>query len=248
MDLAAPIIQSKLWVKAVGEAIYAHGMADWTFYYCIEGKETKTWTVLFVNKTLEKCFLRSPYLYLKLKNALICESRYHSNVFRLLIEPTAGGLDLWEEKESLPQNNTQEEGNDPFPTSSTCYTYACSAPVPPTSESLSKSDPSYLPILEHDGKTFSGLSECQQIAASSGYLTYKPTSSSSGGGEARKKHKKKHQNKTWIPLVTVNSKDLSFRFKISGDTKRENKECLECLIHNTNDILDPLLSNLVINH
>ncbi len=235
MDLLTHLLPSRLWVKATGNCISGKGRNDWCFYYCIEGcsDEVKNWMTLFVNRHLEMCYLRSPFMDIKLKNVMICESKFMYNVYRLIAEPTSSSRDHNIRDPSASHTSTTST-QKPLLTPSACQLYPCAGPLY-SCENL----PESIPITEHMSLVNRLTFHTGTVA---GYTAYNARGKDWGH--------KKHYTKTWIPLVRVDPATLNFRFRIDTGTKREKSECFECMLKkfNVKGVQNPALSNFIINH
>jgi len=248
MEILENILTSKIWVKGY-DGINAMGRKDWVFYYCIENYASKIWTVLFANKHLEKLFVRSELVNIKLEGVIVCESTFFSNTYRLLLEQTGYSAKKW-----LVQEQISNEGTTPVfippttpPTMSNIFTevnasdtvlYVCYPPIL-ISDGIKHSENSL--VLDALDNTPIGINEKYSFPVEivSGYCIFSPTKSS--------KHKD-HMPKTSIPFIKVNKNTLEFELNIKTNLPRCRTQCLECIAVLPENRLNPPLSNLFVNH
>ena len=225
MDVLTNVVTSKLWVKGCDGGITFGDSSNWTFYYCVEGCEDKTWHIIFYDTATFRMYLRSPWLDLKVKNVLLQSHSYYSNIFRLILEVLPGPLQTWE---LCPQGRpaVQQSG---LVAAADSQVYYCAPPVMykdtfPPRKMINKTE---MPVVGV-GKFI--------VQTSSGYLTH------GGGGH----HHRRHFPKTWIPSVEVNSRTFEVCFQVVHGRSRRPEECLECLPQT--GPWSPDISNLLVNH
>ncbi|GFR99311.1 hypothetical protein ElyMa_004525300 [Elysia marginata] len=237
MDIVSRILPSKLWIKGVSGGIIALGSEGWVFYYCIEGcaNEVKTWITLFVNNDLHICYMKSPYIDIKLKHIMVCESRFISNVYRLIVEATTASLlEPCDHKADFPT----EPSPTPTISPSQCQIYPCNLPM----YSREKGGFDFFPSLEHDPLVEALPFPSGTVA---GYSTLNMDHK-----HGRRQGHESHHFKTWIPMIRVDPNNLNFKFKIVTGEIRNKDECFECLMQkfNITGVQSPSVSNFAINH
>lgn len=233
MEIVVNIVTSKLWV--LGNSRVSFGGHYWTFFYCIEGVNTKAFHIIFYNADLNRMYLRSSIIDLKINNVILQKCKYVSNVFKLLIEWKCNeGLVLWNTKDMNVVDNTAITGflKTGIISRSDKETYFCAPSITFRDTFI----PLKLEKSHHARIINDSLTTDDSITSAAGYVMYKG-----------KTDHTTHFNKTWIPQVTVDSVTFQCSFEIVFDSPRIQGECLECII-SQDDSFSSAVSNLLINH
>lgn len=237
METVINLVTSKLWV--LGTSLVSVGNRYWSFFYSIEGVDTKVYYVIFYNHDLNRMYIRSPVIDLKVDNVILQKCKYVSNVYKLLIEwKKVDKLYLWDPKDTTIVHQQQQPAllkllKAGIISQSCNETYFCAPPI------LLRG--SFYPLkVENTQHTivfqdFNGTT----TTTSGGYVTYRANPKASHA---------KHYNKTWIPQVTVDSTTFECSFEIVYNTPRSPGECLECVVAARGEYFSPTMSNLLINH
>jgi hypothetical protein len=233
MNIISNIVSSRLWVRGCSAVVFG-GSSDWTFYYCLEGMETKSWTLIFYNPGSSQMYIRSPVIDLKVKNVILQTCSYVSNVYKLLLEWTNKTpllLQLWTaddyKKETISSSSCILLG---MVNSASSQTYNCTPPV--------MIRDSFTAIkITHTQHASEDVSTNFISTSTAGYVSYKGDPSDHSG----------HYMKTWIPTIFVDSNTFGVSFEVVYDSPRTTGECLECRCPR-DDSWSPDVSNLMINH
>ena len=228
MEVISNIVCSKMWVKGRSGGVIFDDSSNWTFYYCIEGLETKTWCFVFYNSESNRLFLRSPIIDLKISHVILQSHHYLSNIYKLLLEWRSPTLQLWSTSKEVVTSTPK-----PFRivTAALSQTYLCTPPI------MFKDSFSPLKLTKTPFLNPMNFSDQQTTLLSAGYISYKGDPSDHT----------RHFLKTWIPSVKVNSKTFEVAFEVVYNETRRARECLECQCPQGSS-WGPDVSNLLINH
>lgn len=257
MELIKKLIQSKLWIKGVSDRIFALGHHKWSFYYCIEGHNIKTWHILLVNNSIGKCWYRDDHINLGLQNINICEcSIISTNIYRLFLDiQNTSSSHIWNMTEDKTALDALKHGVKEPPllyAISTKQLHLCQSPIVHLGNDIDvpiwkDGSPPVLPHMEQ-GSLMEKMDS--HIGIISGYVAYKPLCNNHTNIRLKKQtHDKDHFYKTWIPYIYIDVRTMEVSFKINHSKQRHFLECLECMLTSQHDhVLGPALSNLLINH
>ena len=235
MNIASSIVSSKLWIKGC-ENVTAVGSNKWTFFYCIEGLESKFWTLLFVNACENKIFIRSQIIGLKLCQVAVQMNRYASNVYNMILE-SISPVKNW----VLPTDNTNGETYSSehknnmaslgILQSSNSQIYPCAPPI------FFKD--TYTPVILDKTQESPFIRQSKFIVSKiHNFTVYK-------GGIGN--NHSSHFNKTSINSLEVDSRTFHVKFIISSQEPRKSGACLECS-NSSQGVLNSTMSNLMVNH
>lgn len=268
MEILPVVLSSKLWALG-SRRINFQSDPDWTFFYCIEGESIKMWSLVFFNNNLKKIKLRTPILDICLEGVFVQTCQYYSNLYCLVVEYVSSKVSPWV-SDRLSEGGCG--GGEGAPVGC-AVTYFCAPPImhkdtvrDDTYIQLKKTQYNPLQISsfidknhEHNSRGVQPRGKHRQTdnikIYIGGYFTYamvRESAKKNRKSVCRKEiHKKYHSPMCWIPSVTVDSETLECQFQIQFERERASGRCLQCLALaeiTPVDSLNPMMSNIMINH